>query len=190
MCKYLSIIFSLLISLSLSAQNLDVKTKDISSGQKAIRTSTDILAIAMPAATLTGVIIIKDWTGLKQGIFTALTTAAMVETMKYTIHKRRPDGSNNRSFPSGHTAVTFADAAFVQRRYGWKFGIPAYLLAAYTGWGRTYADKHDWWDVLTGAAIGAASAYIYTRPLPAKTSLVIAPVSTPETFGVTAVYNF
>ena len=82
------------------------------------------------------------------------------------------------------------EAAFVQRRYGWKFGVPAYVLATYVGWSRTYAKKHDWWDVVTGAAIGAGSSYIFTRPFAKKHNLAMAPVSDGEHFGITASFNF
>ena len=71
--------------------------------------------------------------------------------------------------------MSFQGAAFLQRRYGWKFGAPAYAVSAYVGWGRIYAKKHDIWDVLAGAALGAGSAYIYTRPFARKHELTLAP---------------
>lgn len=163
----------------------------LSPGRKAVRTSTDVLLIAMPVATLTGAIVAKDWTGIKQGAFSAVTALGVTYALKYTIDKRRPDGSDIHSFPSGHTAALFTDAAFVQRRYGWKFGIPAYALAAYVGWGRTFAKKHDWWDVLAGAAIGAGSAYIYTRPyLSRRVEIDMAPVSDGSNLGVYVCLRF
>jgi len=84
----------------------------------------------------------------------------------------------------------FADAAFIQRRYGWKWGVPAYLLSAYVGWGRTYAKKHDWWDVAAGAVIGAGSAYIFTRPFAKEHNVVVAPVATNDRFGFAAAFDF
>jgi len=51
----------------------------------------------------------------------------------------------------------------MQRRYGWKFGIPFYLLAGYVGWSRVYADRHDYWDVLGGAGIGVGCSYLFAR---------------------------
>ena len=89
-----------------------------------------------------------------------------------------------------HTSVSFAGAAFIQRRYGWKWGIPAYAVASYVGWSRTYGKKHDWWDVLAGAAIGAGSALIYTRPFAQKHELKIAPVSDGQNFGIVASLKF
>lgn len=162
----------------------------ISGARKAVRTSTDVIDLAMPVATLGAVLIMRDWEGLKQGAFTAATTAAATLILKYTVSKRRPDGSDWHSFPSGHTSVAFANAAFLQRRYGWAVGAPAYAVALYVGWGRTFAKKHDWCDVAVGAAIGAASAYIFTTPFARKHSLAIAPISNGSTHGFTASLSF
>ncbi len=162
----------------------------LSTSQKNVKISTDVAAIALPVATLAFVLATKDWKGLKEGVFTAAATAGATIILKYAVHKRRPDGSDYHSFPSGHTSVTFATAAFVQRRYGWKWGIPAYALAAYTGWGRTYAKKHDWWDVLAGAAIGAGSAYIFTRPFAREHNLSLTPLSDGHNFAISASLTF
>ncbi len=162
----------------------------LSTTQRNVRISTDVFAIAMPVVTLTYMFATSDWQGLKQGTFTALTATSITYLLKYTIHKTRPDGSDRHSFPSMHTATMFANAAFLQQRYGWKIGIPAYTLAMYVGWGRTFAKKHDWWDVLVGAAIGAGSAYIFTRPIAQKADLKIAPYSNGLSHGVSASITF
>ncbi len=146
-----------------------------SDAAKGVQISTDVILVALPAATITGVLFAKDWEGLKQGAFTAAATVGASILLKYTVNERRPDYSDCHSFPSAHTSITFASAAFLQRRYGWKFGGPAYALAAYVGWGRVYAGKHHWWDVAAGAAIGAGSAYIFTKPFAQKHELAIAP---------------
>lgn len=41
-----------------------------------------------------------------------MLTAVMVEPLKFSVRRERPDGSNRQSFPSGHAAVTFAVAPF------------------------------------------------------------------------------
>jgi len=80
------------------------------------------------------------------------------------VTKARPENHGDRSFPSGHTAVSFQGAAFIHRRYGWEYSIPAYLGAAYVAWSRIEgeADKHDIVDVSAGAAIGILSSYFFT----------------------------
>src|SRR5688500_1918430 len=49
-----------------------------------------------------------------------LLSQPLVETVKYTIRRERPDRSNNKSFPSGHAGSAFATATVLQRHYGWK----------------------------------------------------------------------
>lgn len=188
MNKLLSIL--LCIAMSIPAMAQEPTPFERTPAQEGVKISSDVLLIAMPVATLTGVLISQDWTGLKQAAFTAATTVGVTYLLKFAVKKQRPDGSNFHSFPSGHTSITFANAAFLQRRYGWKFGAPAYALAAYVGWARTYAKKHDWWDVLAGAAIGAGSAYIYTRPFAQKHELSIVPVSDGHNFGIVASLKF
>lgn len=82
--------------------------------------------------------------------------------LKEAFPETRPDGSDRKSFPSGHTALSFAGAATLQSRYGWQVGLPAQALAAFVGFARVKADKHHWYDVLAGAAIGEASGFIIT----------------------------
>ena len=154
--------------------------------QKGVRTSTDVILIAMPVATLTGVLIEGDWEGLKQGAYTVATELAATQILKWAVKEDRPDHSNRHSFPSGHTASAFANATFLQRRYGWKLGVPAYVLATYVGWGRVYGKKHHWWDVVAGAAIGAGSALIYTRPFAKKHELELAPSAGPGGIALSA----
>lgn len=182
--RVISVVLSLLVVL------LPLRAEGLSKSREAVKISSDVLLVAMPVATASAMLAMKDWTGFKQAAFTGVTTLGVTYLLKFAVHKERPDGSNNLSFPSGHTSITFANAAFVQRRYGWAWGAPAYALAAYVGWARTYARRHDWWDVAAGALIGAGSAYIYTRPLARDNKLVISPVSDGTHFGVYASLTF
>lgn len=158
--------------------------------QKGVAISTDVAIIAMPVATLAGVIIENDWEGLKQGALSAVTELGATYILKYAVKEERPDHSNCHSFPSGHTGISFANATFLQRRYGWKLGVPAYVVATYVGWGRVYAKKHHWWDVLAGAAIGAGASLIYTRPFAKKHELFLEPSATVSGVNITAAITF
>ncbi len=83
-----------------------------------------------------------------------ILTQSLTQVIKLSVGRTRPDGSNNHSFPSGHSAGTFATATVLQRRYGWKVGVPAYGLAAYVAASRLSENKHYLSDVILGAAIG------------------------------------
>ena len=161
-----------------------------SGAQKGIRTSTDVVAVALPTAALAVTLIERDWTGLKEGVFTAAATAGATLILKYSIKENRPDLSNTHSFPSGHSAVTFAAATYIGRRYGWKWSIPAYALSTYTAWGRVYGKKHHWWDVAAGAAIGAASAMIFTHPYMKKHEAALVPTVSETSAGVLMSFAF
>lgn len=109
-------------------------------------------------------------------------TAAITEVSKRLINRSRPDGSDTKSFFSGHTSSTFAAATFLYREmddvlddwnvtkndkalrtslktasftllYGW---------AGYVGYSRMMDNKHYLSDVLLGAAVGTVvSNFIY-----------------------------
>ncbi len=131
---------------------------------KAVQTTGDVLLFTLPVTALTGSLIAKDYTGTLQFAKGFVLNQAVTIGLKYATDKKRPFNSGDRAFPSGHTSTTFQSAAFIQKRYGWKYGIPAYALAALTGYSRINAQKHDGWDVLAGAAVGIGSAYLFTTP--------------------------
>ena len=136
----------------------------LTSSQKTHKITGDVLLGAMPVLALSSTFIWKDGQKGTYQFFKSLAgTIALTSGLKLAINKERPNGENNNSFPSGHTSVTFASAAFVQKRYGWEFGIPAYLLAGYVGYTRIEANKHDFVDVLAGAAIGVGMSYLFTK---------------------------
>jgi membrane-associated phospholipid phosphatase len=94
-----------------------------------------------------------------------LLSQVMVQTLKYTVRRERPDGSNNKSFPSGHSASAFATATVLQRHYGWKIGAPAYALGGYIALARMAWNRHHATDVVMGAGFGIASARTVTMSM-------------------------
>ena len=80
--------------------------------------------------------------------------------LKYTVSRGRPDGSDNTSFPSGHTLIAFTGAELTRMDYGWAWGGGAYAFAAFTGAERLWGDKHWLTDVLAGAGIGILAAHV------------------------------
>ncbi len=131
---------------------------------KADETAGDILRIALPAAAWGMTQYYGDDAGSRQFYYSFAATVLSTYALKSAIHKNRPDGSDNDAFPSGHASMAFQGAAFIQRRYGWQYGAPAYALAAYTGYNRVDNNKHDTRDVLAGALIGIAASYYFAEP--------------------------
>lgn len=83
--------------------------------------------------------------------------------MKAGFSRMRPDGSNDVSFPSGHTSMSFMWATVLSRNYGWKVGIPAYAVAGYVGATRLQENKHHMSDIVAGATIGYIVGRTVTR---------------------------
>lgn len=131
---------------------------------KSVETTGDVLLFSLPATALTSSLIISDFKGTWQFTKGAVLNQAVTLSLKYATNKKRPYENGDRAFPSGHTSTTFQSAAFIQKRYGWQYGIPAYVLAGFTGYSRINAQKHDGWDVLVGAVVGIGSAYLFTTP--------------------------
>ena len=109
-----------------------------------------------------------DKKGALQAAGSIGSAEALAQALKYTVKERRPDGSDRRSFPSGHTSMAFAAAASILERRGPEEGIPAMLLAGFVGVSRVEAKKHHWQDVAAGAAIGTAAGLLLTHPLKDK----------------------
>jgi membrane-associated phospholipid phosphatase len=113
----------------------------------------------------------------KQGAFQAagsIGAASLITTgLKEIFPERRPDGSDRKSFPSGHTSVSFAAAASLYNREGKAVGIPALAVASLVGVARIEADKHFYYDVLVGAGIGLATGFLITHNRPQRSAVLI-----------------
>ncbi|SFG08004.1 MULTISPECIES: phosphatase PAP2 family protein [Salegentibacter] len=129
-----------------------------------IEKSGDASVILLPVSAFATSLILKDKTGSWQFTKGFLLNLAVTGAGKYLINKERPLQGGGYAFPSGHTSVAFQGASFFHRRYGFKYSIPAYILAGFTGYSRLNAKRHDGWDVLAGAAIGIGSTFFFTTP--------------------------
>ena len=92
---------------------------------------------------------------------TSVVVAYGVKTgLKAMIHEERPDHSDNKSFPSGHAAMAFAAARSIDKEFRkdciW-IPIAGYAAATAIGIERIARDRHHWYDVVAGAAVGIGS---------------------------------
>lgn len=121
------------------------------------------LQYALPTVACGTTLALRDFKGTLQFGESFALTEGVTYGLKYTVHETRPNGGSE-SFPSAHTSVSFCSAEFIRKRYGWKYGIPAYGLASFVAYSRVEARAHWPHDVIAGAGIGILSSYIFTRP--------------------------
>ena len=91
-----------------------------------------------------------------------LIAEGITQAIKYSTRRARPDGSGNTSFPSGHAADTFAFATALERHLGWRYAVPAYVLASYVAVSRLPANRHWLSDVMFGSAVGIVAGRTVT----------------------------
>ena len=98
--------------------------------------------------------------GAQHSIRTAdalISSTLIAEGLKVAVHKKRPDGTDYKSFPSGHATATFT-VATMQAHYHPKQAIFWYAGASAIAASRVTLRRHDTIDVVAGAALGYATA--------------------------------
>ena len=110
----------------------------------------------------------KEWLvakfkGLGVGIGAISLTVGANDLLKGAIGRERPDGSDQRSMPSGHASFTAACATLGSRNVdslhvprGGKIALKTgfEVISLITGWSRVEAGVHYPSDVLVGMALG------------------------------------
>lgn len=123
-----------------------------------------------------------------------LVTGLYTGILKTAVGRTRPDGSDNKSFPSGHTSNAFAWATVASHHYGPKVGIPAYAIAGLIGASRIESDKHHLSDVVAGAALGMIVGRTVARedgePVRRQKKLSFVPMADAHGGGVGAGVSF
>lgn len=156
-------------------------------GASALRAQTariertgDVVQIAIPAVALATTFARHDDEGTVQLAKAFVTNFAATEALKFAVGRERPDSSDHCSFPSGHTSTAFQAASFIQIRYGWAAGVPAYVGATFVGFSRVRARRHYTSDVVAGAVLGTASSLLFTHPF---AGITVTPVAGAGRYG-------
>lgn len=120
----------------------------------------------------------KQWlrnTGVNQVLVSALRLG-----FNETSLGERPNG-HPYGFPSGHQAFITSGAAFLGERYGWKWGTPAYMAAAYVAYVRVDEDHHHWRDIIASSVLAYGVAKLTVTP---ENATYLAPVIGPDFLGL------
>lgn len=120
----------------------------------------DPIALIVRVGVAAWLTVRRRWADLAAWLAAWAITEVLVNTLKGGVGRLRPDGSDTRSFPSGHAAaagqIATGLALLTERlphpRIRW--GVAVAWIAA-MAWSRTALDVHHLSDVLAGTLIGA-----------------------------------
>ena len=106
----------------------------------------------------------SSWRRLTVNTAVSLTlSVGVAHGLKQMVHEWRPDGTDRRAFPSGHSTLAFAGATILCKEFGrvspWITGA-GYGVAVLTAVDRVRRNRHDWGDVAAGAVIGVGSTLL------------------------------
>jgi membrane-associated phospholipid phosphatase len=98
-------------------------------------------------------------------------SSGLTLAVKYSVNRDRPyttysdilkkTSGGSPSFPSGHTSSAFATATSLSLAYPkWYIIVPSFTWAGTVAYSRMHLGVHYPSDVLTGAVIGAGSAFL------------------------------
>jgi membrane-associated phospholipid phosphatase len=141
--------------------------------QKSWGTVSDVGALGLTALALGLPLAKRDTNGALQAGGSVAAATLITTGLKAAFPEVRPDRSDRKSFPSGHTSMAFSAASSLFNRQGAGVGVPAIAVAALVGFARVKADKHHWYDVAAGAGIGLASGFLITNDRPDRTAVLI-----------------
>lgn len=101
--------------------------------------------------------------GFAVGFSAILSTQMLTEGLKTYTNRERPDGTDNKSFPSGHTSAVAVNNTLTMRNIEYlnlnpyietPLNIALRTMTLATGWARVEGNKHYPTDVLFSAALG------------------------------------
>ena len=157
---------------------------------KGWQTASDVGVYSLMAVSIGLPLVQGDNQGALQAAGSIGAATLVATGLKEAFPKTRPDGSDRKSFPSGHTSNAFAAAASLANRQGLAVGIPAFVVASFVGVARVEGKKHYWSDVAVGAGIGTAAGLLITRQRPAERQAAAIPWGDAHGGGVTFAARF
>jgi membrane-associated phospholipid phosphatase len=155
---------ALFLGLATAAHAGSINTTPLTSTERHIETLGTGVAIALPL-TAAGITLYKgDVMGSAQLTVETLLTVGTAYALKNIVREERPNGTDDRSFPSGTSALASSGSSFLWGRYGWEYGLPAFALSQFVSYSRVQAREHHWYDTLASSAMAAGYGYVLATP--------------------------
>lgn len=160
---------AILLVLFLTANHVDAARP---AGCKAKRDDTKIADFgktAMPIAALSVSLVKKDWFGAALSQALAHGLYPLNDKLEGKIGKKRPCGCTG-AFPSGHMIMYASSSSYLHYRYGWEYGLPAYIATIGFAADRVNNKAHSWGDMLGTFVVVNLITYVVT---PLKQEVVV-----------------
>jgi membrane-associated phospholipid phosphatase len=125
--------------------------------------AADGLTALIPLGSLYLTYQFDDKDGRKQLLWCVGSSEVVISLLRLGFNQtslgERPNG-NEYGFPSGHIAFIGSASSFLQHRYGWQYGVPAWAATAYVSYVRMETEHHYLRDVLWAAGIVEGIAWL------------------------------
>ena len=154
-------------------------------GDKAADASDTLLALSKWTYVATGLVTPSDSVGDRAkgfavGVSATVATLSITRGLKSLTGRERPNGRDDKSFPSGHSSTSSSWATLTAQNIeyiamaDWArtgLTVAVYGVAAGTAWARVEAEEHHITDVLVGYALGHfVAAFMHEAFLEAGTT--------------------
>lgn len=143
-----------------------------------------IVMTAIPVSAIAVAYAKDDVEGEKQWLRNVIANESIISLARLGFNEtdwgRRPNG-HPYGFPSGHVAFAGAGASFYSERYGWKYGIPAWLATTYVAYNRVDNNVHRWRDVIAAGVVSFGVGKLFVTP---ENATHLAPVVGPDWIGM------
>ncbi len=125
-----------------------------------LRKAANIVTIALPVTAI-GVSLLhhEDWKGLKEFAVSAGLTVGTAFLIRQMVREQRPDHSDFHTLTPPDLALADASADYMWSRYGWRYGVPAYLASTLVSYALTDAKKNHWYDTVASGALAFGFNY-------------------------------